>query len=186
MRFGARELIFLAVMVGLLGSSYFLVFARTNATRQQKEQELATKHKALAELSQSTSGIADFKNRIAEIQRAIDFFDSKFPQEREFDAILKEVSEMVTRNSLTTKTVRTLKAERGGAYSEQPIQMTMTGDFDGFYQFLSDLQTLPRITRVTQLNLQKISDRDGQMSATMTIIIYFEPDTSSPRIAGAE
>jgi type IV pilus assembly protein PilO len=187
MRFGARELIFLAVMIGLLGSSYFFVFARANSTRLIKEQELAAKQKSLMELSQSTAGIEDLKGRIVELQRAIEYFDSKLPQERDFDSILRELSELAQRNSLATKTVRTLKSVRDAAYSEQPIQMSMTGSFEGFYQFLLELEKLPRITRVTQMNLQKINDREGQMTATLTVSIFFEPDPSAAqRVAGAE
>jgi len=55
--------------------------------------------------------------------------------------------------------------------------MNLSGDFNGYYSFLLQLEKLPRITRVTQMNLQKISDRDGEMQAQMTLSIFFEPDT---------
>lgn len=186
MRFGVREFIFLVVMVALLGCTYFFVFSRTNASKLARQTEIAHKRRALFDLKQSTAGIEDLNRKIADLQKAIDYFDSKLPQEREFDTILKEVSEMAEHNSLQTKTVRTLKAERGPLYSEQPIQMSLSGDFGNFYQFLLEMEKLPRITRVTQMSLQKISDRDGEMQASMTLSIFFEPDTGSSRMAGAE
>ena len=90
---------------------------------------------------------------------------------------------MAEANSLQTKTIKTLKTERGPNYSEQPIDMSLAGDFNGFYSFLLQLEKLQRITRVTSMNLQKISDRDGEMQAQMTLSIFFEPDSGS--VAGA-
>ena len=94
------------------------------------------------------------------------------------DKILKEVWQMAEANSLQTKTIKTLKSERNANYSEQPIQMSLGGDFNGFYAFLLQLEKLSRITRVMQMDLQKISGRDGEMTAQMTLSIFFEPDTS--------
>jgi Tfp pilus assembly protein PilO len=95
------------------------------------------------------------------------------------DKILKEVWQMAEANSLQTKTVKTLKSERGPNYSEQPIQMNLAGDFNGFYAFLLQLEKLPRITRVSQMKLEKIDERDGEMTAQMTLSIFFEPDAGS-------
>lgn len=178
MRFGFRELIFVIAMLGLLGSSYLLVFQKANNRRQVLQAEIEQKQRALANLRQATAGIEDLNGKIDELQKAIEFFESKLPQEKEVDKILKEVWQMAEANSLQTRTVKTLKAERSAGYSEQPIQMTLSGDFNGFYAFLLQLEKLPRITRVTQMDLKKIDERDGAMSANVTLSIFFEPDTT--------
>ena len=90
---------------------------------------------------------------------------------------------MAEANNLTTRTIKTLKSERAANYSEQPIQMSLAGDFHGFYSFLLQLEKLPRITRVTQMNLTKINEADGQMQAQMTLSIFFEPENG--QMAGA-
>ena len=66
------------------------------------------------------------------------------------------------------------------------IELSLQGDFNGFYSFLLQLEKLQRITRVTQMNLQKINDRDGEMTAQMTLSIFFEPDTGGSTVAGAQ
>jgi hypothetical protein len=38
------------------------------------------------------------------------------------------------------------------------------------------LEKLPRITRIGQMNLQKINGHDGEMQAQLTVSIFFEPD----------
>ena len=44
-------------------------------------------------------------------------------------------------------------------------------------------ENMPRITRVTHMNLSKIAERDGAMQAKLTLSIFFEPDTGGSRMA---
>jgi type IV pilus assembly protein PilO len=178
MRFGFRELIFVVAMLGLLGSSYLLVFQKSNAKRQQLQADIESKQRALSNLQQATSGIEDMNTKIDELQQAIAFFESKLPQEKEIDKILTEVWQKAEENSLNNRSVKPLRAERAAGYSEQPIQMQLSGDFNGFYSFLLQLEKLPRITRVTNMELKKIDDRDGAMTANVTLSIFFEPDAA--------
>ena len=187
MKIGFRELLFFLVMLGLLASTYIFVFDKANQKRIALRREIQQKQVSLNELRQSTAGIDDLNRRIKDLQEAIAYFDSKLPQEKEFDKILKEVSQMAEVNSLQTKSVRTLKSERYASYSEQPIQMSLSGNFNGFYAFLLQLEKLQRITRIASMTLTKINDRDGEMQASMTLSIFFEPDgAAAAQVAGAQ
>jgi len=185
MKFGIRELILVCAMVGLLVCSYLFVFKKANAKVVDLKLKTETKTTELSTLDKATTGIEDLGRKIDELQKAITFFESKLPQEKEVDKILKEVWQMAEANSLQTKTIKTLRTERGPNYSEQPIELSLAGNFNGFYSFLLQLEKLQRITRVTQMDLQKINDRDGEMQARMTLSIFFEPATG-PSVAGAE
>jgi type IV pilus assembly protein PilO len=184
MKLGARELLFILVMLGLLGASYWFVFKKANERRTALMADIRQKQDALEDLSRRTAGIDDLNRKIDELQQAIDFFESKLPQEKEIDKILREVAQMAEANSLQTKTIRQLNGERGSHYREQPIQLSITGDFTGFYSFLLQLEKLQRITRITQMKLEKIDDRNGEMQANLTLSIFFEPDVSGA-MAGA-
>jgi type IV pilus assembly protein PilO len=185
MKFGFREIVFLAVMLGLLGASYFLVFSKADARRAEKQKRIDERTQALAELKRATDTVQDVDHKIAELQQATSFFESKLPQAQEMDKVLKEVSPLAERNNLQTRTVKTLKPQRMNGYTEQPIEMTLTGDFAGFYEFLLQLEKLPRLTRVTHMNLTKVAERDGEMQALITLSIFFEPDTGANAAATA-
>ncbi len=179
MKLGIRELIFFSVMIGLLACTYFMVYKRAADRREQKLIQIAERERQMENLRQITAGIEDLDGKVAELQEAISFFESKLPQEREVGSVLDEVSQIALANSLETRTFRTLRAERNANYSEQPIQMTLTGDFNGFYSFLLQLEKLPRITRVLQMKLEKINSRDGEMQAELTLSIFYEPEIRS-------
>ena len=179
MKFGVRELVFVAVMLGLLASSYFLVFNKANEKRIAVQAQIERKQKELAELELATSGTEDLKQKIEDLQKAISIVEDKLPQEREIDKVLKEVWQMAEANSLEQRTIKTLKSQRSNNYNEQPIEMSLAGDFEGFYIYLQQLEKLPRLTRVTKMDLTKMSDRDGAMEAKLTLSIFFEPDTAT-------
>ncbi|HYO10842.1 MAG TPA: type 4a pilus biogenesis protein PilO [Tepidisphaeraceae bacterium] len=186
MKFGIREVIFVVVMLGLLGSTNYFVFSKANKRKAERLTDIRARQQALSNLQQATAGIEDLNRKIDDLQKAITFFEGKLPQEKEVDKILKEVWQMAEANSLQTKSIKTMRSERGPNYSEQPIDMNLSGDFNGFYSFLLQLEKLPRITRVTQMNLTKINDRDGEMQASMRLSIYFEPDSGGTSVAGAQ
>jgi type IV pilus assembly protein PilO len=176
MRLGFREILFLTVMLALFGCTYFMVFRKANTKRDNLRAEIVKKQKSLADLKRSTAGVEDLARKITELQDAISFFESKLPKEKEIDDILDSLSRLASVNSLTTRTVKTLKPETAANYREQPIQMWVSGDFNGFYAFLLQLEKLPRLTRITQMKLDKITDRDGEAQAQITLSIFFEPD----------
>jgi type IV pilus assembly protein PilO len=178
MKFGIRELSFVVVMLGLLGAIYFLVWDKAQAKIVSMERRTEEKVKALSDLERATSGVSDVDKKVAELEEAIKFFEKKLPQERDIDQILKEVWNMAEKNQLTTKTIKTMKSQRGATYSEQPIEMTLSGGFGGFYEFLLRLERLPRLTRVSQLSLDKINGKEGEMEAKLVLSIFFEPESA--------
>ena len=177
MKFGIREILFVVVMLGLLACSYFLVLTKAQQKVQAQERKIEERQKALADLDKATAGVSDVDRKVEELQEAIKFFEKKLPQEREMDLILKEVWQMAEQNKLTTKTIRTMKSVRGAAYSEQPIEMNLSGDFAGFYEFMLQLERLPRLTRVLNLSLDKMNGQEGAMEAKVMLSIFFEPET---------
>ena len=185
MKFGIREIAFLVVMLGLLAAIYFLVWDKAQTKIAGMERKTEDKLKALADLERATSGVSDVDKKVADLEEAIKFFEKKLPQERDIDQILKEVWNMAEQNQLTTKTIKTMKSQRGAAYSEQPIEMSLSGNFNGFYEFLLKLERLPRLTRVSQLSLDKISGSEGQMEAKLVLSIFFEPENSGGNAAAS-
>src|SRR5438105_14769677 len=106
MKTGARELIFLSVMIALLASSYFLVFSKANGKRVALQKEILAKQSALANLQQATVGIEDLDRRIDDVQKAIRFFESKLPQEKDIEAVMQEVWQMAEANALQQRMVK--------------------------------------------------------------------------------
>jgi type IV pilus assembly protein PilO len=178
MKFGIQGVMFVIAIMALLAGG-FVLCNKENQLKMELSADTDKKQRVLNDLDRSMAGVSDANRKIAELQQAVNFFESKLPQAKEVDSVLKEVWQRAESNSLQIKTIKTPKAKRGAKYSEQEMNMSLSGNFNGFYTFLLQLEKLPRLTRVQKMGLTKINERDGDMQAEMTLTIYFEPDSDS-------
>ena len=188
MRFGLRELIFLVVLLSVPVASFVFVFKPRNDEIKQATREVDIKAAKLEQVREVTARIDDIGQAIAEWEEALEEIEGKLPSEQGIDEILEEVWNLTEQNKLTIESTRAEPAVPAAAYMELPLKIKMTGNFDGFYQFLLELEQLPRITRIHQMNvikagadpkMRKRSAKDeeipeGQMEAEFVLSIYYE------------
>ena len=192
MRFGLRELIFMIVLLAVPVASWWYVFKPRNAEIAMAKIEVITKQNKLDKLEEVAKRIDDIGLAIEHGLVAVDLIEAKLPNKQEVDVILQDVWQLADQNRLTVKSIKSEKPVSAAAYMEQPLKMKIQGRFNGFYQFLLELENLPRITRIHQLKMERMtagngSDSDsydpGLMKAEFTLSIYFE---QPPSIASAE
>ena len=186
MKLGIRELLFILVMLGVLGSAYFFVFMKANARIASLETDTLAKQRVLSDLRNDTTGISDLRPRIDELDRAIRYFNGKLPPQREVDTILQQISEISQSAGLITRTIRPDRSETNANYSEEPIELSLSGSSTGFYQFLLDLEKLKRLTRLTYMKLSKLDESEGHMTADLKLSVYFAPDVQDSSSAAAQ
>lgn len=177
MRFGLREAMFVLLLLGMPAAAYFFVFEPRNVQIAEAREEVRQKQAKLQKLEQHTRSIEDLGAEIDELKAAISFVEQQLPAQREVDVILKEVWELAAKHKLRPESVRPDKVVPQSHYTELPIKLVIVGDFDGFYQFMLDLEDLPRITRMPEMKLKKLTGpqaEDGAMKADVVLSIFFE------------
>ena len=141
-------------------------------------RQIEARQERLRELNQATATLGDLKKEIASLEEAIRFFQSKLPNEKEMDKVLREVWRLAEANHLATKSIRTLPVDDKVAAAgprEQPIAVQLEGDFRGFYGFLQALENQPRIMRINSMTVGKLKDApEGQVQAAFNMSIFFE------------
>lgn len=191
MRFGVREFIFILVLMAVPVASFFLVFKPQNERINLARQEIHVKQSRMDRLAAITDRLEDLDLAIANGRESIELIEQKLPDEEGVDDILQRVWQIAKRNRQTVKSVKSKKKLPAVLYMELPLEMVMEGDFDGFYQFLLELENLQRITRIHDLDIQRMdhkrtsSDDEtmaGMARAEFTLSIYFE--TSATAMAG--
>lgn len=185
MRLGIREIIFILLLLGVPLAAYFRAFKPRNEEIAQARLEISLKQQKLAQLDGAMK-MKDLDWEIKKLSDAISVFEEKLPAERETEVILKEVWELAARHHLVPRSVRTDKTIVGPLYSTLPIQMSIVGNFDGFYSFLLDMEKLQRLTQIPKLTLHKIDTEEGHMKADIVLHIFFEskPAAGTPQPAG--
>ncbi|MBN1846391.1 MAG: type 4a pilus biogenesis protein PilO [Sedimentisphaerales bacterium] len=182
MKIGFRELLFVLLLVAIPLGAYWWIFKPANERMEVQRCEIEAKAQKLASLQKALVGIKDLNEEVGKLQEAVLFFKAKLPKHHEIHRVLEQVTKIAESHRLDTKMFRTLKPTAGAAYSEQPIEMEVGGDFNAFYQFLLDIEKLPRITKVRQLTLEKDKENEGTTKAELALSIYFDrdPDNGGP------
>jgi type IV pilus assembly protein PilO len=183
MQFGSREVIFLIVLLVVPVASYFYVFKPRNHEIKQAQVEVENKQAKLDNLREVTEKIDDIGLAIEQGRAAIQLVEAKLPSARDVEVILEDVWELAASSRLTVKSIKSEKPVPAAGYMEQPLKVSMEGRFDGFYTFLLALESLPRITRIHELKLERKTggrsgdsdDPSGIMKADFVLSIYFEP-----------
>ncbi len=184
MRVGLREVIFLVVLLVVPVASYFYVFKPRNAEIHQAQAEVEIKQAKLERLREVTEKIDDIGLAIEQGREAIDLVEAKLPSRDQVEVILGDVWQLAALAHLDVKSVKSEKPVLAAGYMEQPLKVAMDGHFEGFYQFLMGLENLPRITRIQEMKLQRVTARNrrpddevqpGMMKAEFTLSIYYQP-----------
>ena len=176
-----RQLLFVVLLLGMIGGAWYFVFRPRDIENLRMQMQIDIKQKQLAKLNRATATIGDLKVEIADLEKAIDFFQSKLPSEKEMDKVLEEVWRLAEANDLTTKGIYTTRRTGQSAFvsssasqTEQPIKMQFEGGFDGFYRFLLALENQPRIMRIRQITLEGLGATTGKIRAELEMSIFFE------------
>ena len=187
MRFGLRELIFIIVLLAVPTVSVFYVFKPRNQEIRQAMDEVEVKQARLDRLAEVTSKIDDIGLAIEKGRESIGLIEEKLPSQQDVEGILENVWQIASDNRLAVKSIKSEKAMPAANYRELPLKMMVEGQFDGYYQFLLELENLPRITRMHQLKIERSGGRGASrsdlppnsMKAEFTLSIYFEPVTNA-------
>jgi len=191
---GLRDLAFVAVLIAVPIASYFFVFKPRNEEIAKARAEINAKNVRLDNLRRLTGRIGDLGREIVEREEELDRLNQKLPDREGVDRILEQVTQLAQKSNLLVRSVKGEKVVPAGLAMEMPLRTTIEGNFDGFYQFLLDVEALPRITRIHNMKITKLGmgprtkseeTVSGSMSAEFTLSIYFNEGKAagSPALA---
>lgn len=171
---GTRALIYPALLVALLVLSYLLMFQPRMKEMERVREQTRVKREKLAQLEQTQAQARSRAEEIEKLKKAISFFESKLPDEKEMDKILNVFWQQAEANGLNSKSIRQLKPDETQGYCRLPINMTIVGPWVGLFKFFQSVESLPRVTQINQLKIEKDPKVEGVVSAEFTLTIFFE------------
>jgi len=174
---GLRKFAFFVVLVGLTCAAYELMIKPANKSLAEQKSRMNDKLAKLSEFKTATTAAEGLSKQLEELQKAIDFFESKLPPTSEIDKVLRDVTVIGEEQGLKPKMIRTLRKKDNNGYIEQPLKMELVGNFKSFYSFLLELEKLPRIMKIRQLELKKQAKNEGQITTSFIVGIFFQNST---------
>jgi len=176
MRIGLREAFLLAVLLALPLASWWLVFRPQNSEIGLAKREIEHKLQMLQKLQETTAKNQDLQRANEEIHKNIQAIEARLPTGKEVDDVVRKVSDLAIESGLEPPSIESDKPVTAAMYMEQPLKMKITGNFNGFYEFLIKLEQLPRITRIPDMKITRATEVDGHMKAEFTLSIYFQQE----------
>lgn len=173
-----RQALFFLLLLALPIATYFMVFKPQNELIKKATQEIEHKQAMLEKLQAATAQAQDLARQNEQIKTQIESIEARLPSNKEMDNVLRQVSNLAAKNNLKVPAFKKSdKTYVAGTAMEQPLDIEITGDFDGFYKFLLDLEQLPRITRIPDFSIVRSDKVDGEMQTKFTLSIYYEGDS---------
>ncbi len=177
-----RQLGFIIVMVAVPLVCWYFVFQPQNALIDSVQEDIQTRQEKLDEVEAMAADLEDLESIVQNGLHAIELIESKLPRQQDVESILEQVWQTARSNGLVVKSVRSKKPVTAMVYMEQPLDVELEGPFEGFYAFMLAVEKLPRITRIFDLELAKITHLSGpskdelplgSVRADFTLSIYF-------------
>ncbi|MCL4222058.1 MAG: type 4a pilus biogenesis protein PilO [Phycisphaerales bacterium] len=176
MRLGARELLTFALVLLIPVMSFLLVFRPQNRAIDAALAEIGHKREVLERLRAETARNADLAKANELIADRIRKDEARLPSSKGVDQIVKQVSMLAVDSGLAAPTLKSLKPVQAAVYWEQPLELSTSGTFRGFYGFLRRMERLPRITRVVDMEIKRgnVTAGEPEISVKFTLSIYFQ------------
>lgn len=177
---GFRKAVFFVLLIGLAVVGYQYMIRPANKHLAEAKQRVDAKLEKLTEFERTTAATEDLTKQLEQLQEAITFFESRLPPTSEIHKVLEQVTIIAQKQGLKPKTIRTLDKKDNNGYIEQPLNMELVGNFNAFYSFLLELETLPRIMKIRELELDKLDKQvkeEGQIAADFIVSIFFQDKT---------
>ncbi len=171
---GLRKLVFFILLVAVALGGWRFMIKPANRALAEAKQSVEGKRAKLKEFEDATAKADDLNKQLTQLQEAIRFFESKLPPTSEIHKVLEQVTVIAQKQGLKPKTIRTLVPKDNSGYVEQPLEMKWVGDFNSFYSFLLEIEKLPRIMKLRQLNLEKENTAEGKVGADFILSIFFQ------------
>jgi len=174
---GLRKAVFFALMFSLAVVGYQYMIKPANKHLAESKSRVEAKMAKLVEFEKATEAAEGLTKQLEQLQEAIVFFESRLPPKSQIYEVLEQVTVIAQKEGLKPKTIRTLSKKNNSGYIEQPLRMELVGNFKAFYSFLLELEKLPRIMKIRELELDKQANDEGQIAADFIVSIFFQNET---------
>ena len=174
MNSGIRKFVFFVLVLAVALLAYQYMIKPANINLAESKARVQSKMDKLEEFERATSAVNDLDKQLEQLEEAVKFFESKLPPKSQIHEVLEQVTVIAQKQGLKPKTIRTLNRKNNSGYIEQPLKMELEGNFSSFYSFLLELEKLPRIMKIRELQLDKHRQNEGQISAKFIVSIFFQ------------
>lgn len=134
-----------------------------------KQEEASLKETFLAKKGQAIN-LDIIKKQLLDTQQSFGALLKQLPSKSEMDALLTDVNQAGLGRGLEFELFRPGAEVATGVFTEQPIALKVTGNYDDLGNFASDISQLPRIVTLNDIRITPL--KGGMLSMESTAKTY--------------
>ncbi|HEV2524515.1 MAG TPA: type 4a pilus biogenesis protein PilO [Gammaproteobacteria bacterium] len=115
------------------------------------------------------ANLETYKSEVKEVEKNLSKLTEQLPSKNEEAGLLEDISQEAVSNGLQLVTIRPGKQENKGFYQENPIELTVTGNANGFGAFVSKVSNMNRIVTFHEFSIKK-NDTGGKGALMMVVV----------------
>lgn len=138
-------------------------------------KELTSQKENLAVLEAKTANLERFKNLYSGLEKILEEIDNLFVNAEvpvEFIGFLEDTS---SKSNLTIKIVPSTQETKGDYWQSVSFQITNTGSFGNFLEFLEKLENSPYLIEIKNVNVSNLPEKEalpGWIKATFSLKVF--------------
>lgn len=154
------------------GGGYYFLLNDKKVELEALEQKEVELKKAFETKQAKAANLEAYKEQLAEMKVMFASMVEQLPKKSEVPDLLVDVTRTGLINGLEFELFQPQGERPIDFYAELPIQMTVTGNYHQFGEFVSGLAALPRIVTMHDLKLGPLSEKTGKMTMNLTAKTY--------------
>lgn len=153
--------------------------------RAEREKEEKLRETFLTKKRQAIN-LDIIKKQLIETQQSFGALLKQLPSKSEMDALLTDINQAGLGRGLQFELFRPGAEVPTGVFTEQPITIKVTGNYDDLGKFSSDISQLPRIVTLNDINIT--TDKSGVllMEAIAKTYRYLDEDELAAQKASSK
>jgi Tfp pilus assembly protein PilO len=168
------SLIMIAAALGL-GAIYWYGVDRPQQRKLALlRDEIALLREDVALRDAKRGDMGELEKRLAAAESALGTFRTRIPGSAELGSFVAEVSKMADGRGLRERNLVPLEPQPHGGLMALPIRMGFLASFEATFAFLRDVSESPRVTRVSELKLERPDPFRGEVKAELTLQVFYE------------
>ena len=126
------------------------------------------------------------KKQLIDTQQSFGALLKQLPSKSEMDALLTDINQAGLGRGLQFELFRPGAEVATGVFTEQPITLKVTGNYDDLGRFASDISQLPRIVTLNDISVAPGAGGVLMMDATAKTFRYLDDDELAAQKRGAK
>lgn len=126
------------------------------------------------------------KKQLIDTQQSFGALLKQLPSKSEMDALLTDINQAGLGRGLQFELFRPGPEVATGVFTEQPITLKVTGNYDDLGRFASDISQLPRIVTLNDISVAPGAGGVLMMDATAKTFRYLDDDELAAQKRGAK